>query len=150
MENTATILALNSSLVERDQIYSLADAMPMNPVQYAVTFSLLPTTSSSIQKNGLCPVAIFPIAANPRYKAAAAMVPKRWLGTGYDSIQISGYCDHSKELCAYLLSSHAVQKQGLDDRQNCRKEIEIQQTEGLKPAFGHDVLEGGVFAVSIV
>lgn len=131
-------------------MYSLAVAMAINPVQYAVTLSLLPTASSSNQKKALCPVASLPIAANPRYKAAATMVPNRWLGTGYDSIQINIGYNEDKELCAYLLSSHAVQEQGLDNSQNRREDKEVQQAEGLEPAFGHDILKWGIFAVSVL
>lgn len=59
-----------------------AAARAMKPVQYAVTFSLLPTMVSSSQKKALWPVSFPPIAAYTRYNAADPMLVNRCVGTG--------------------------------------------------------------------
>lgn len=62
--------------------HSHAAARTMKPVQYAVTFSLLPTMVSSSQKKALSPVSFAPIAAYPKYNAADPTLANKWVGTG--------------------------------------------------------------------
>lgn len=61
---------------------SHAAARAIKPMQYAVTFSLLPTIDSSSQKKAFWPVSFAPIAAYPRYNAADPILVNRWVGTG--------------------------------------------------------------------
>lgn len=62
--------------------HSHAAVRAMKPVQYAVTFSLLPTMDSSSQKKALWPVSFLPIVAYTRYNAADPRLVNRWVGTG--------------------------------------------------------------------
>lgn len=62
--------------------HSHAAARTMKPVQYAVTFSLLPTMVSSSQKKAFSPVSFAPIAAYPKYNAADPILANKWVGTG--------------------------------------------------------------------
>lgn len=118
-----------------------AAARAMKPVQYAVTFSLLPTMASSSQKKALWPVSFPPIAAYTRYNAADPMLVNRWVGTGCNKGQ-SFQWDKIREIHAYLRSSHAVQDDRLDHDLESREDIEIEQTECREPALRPDLPEG--------
>ena len=62
--------------------HSHAAARATKPVQYAVTFSLLPTMDSSSQKKASWPVSFAPTVAYARYSAADPILANRWVGTG--------------------------------------------------------------------
>lgn len=47
-----------------------------------------------------------------------------------------------EKTCAYILWAHAVQKQDLDESDEGRGSVDVEQAERLEPAFRHDVLEG--------
>lgn len=118
-----------------------AAAKAMKPVQYAVTFSLLPTMDSSSQKKALWPVSFTPIVAYTRYNAADPMVVNKWVGTGCEKGQ-SFRSNKTKATHVYLRSSHAVQDNGLDHDLESREDVEIEETEYREPALGPDLSEG--------
>lgn len=121
--------------------HSHAAAKAMKPVQYAVTFSLLPTMDSSSQKKALWPVSFAPIVAYTRYNAADPIAVNKWVGTGCDKGQ-SFQSNKTKEIHVYLRSSHAVQNNGFDHDLESREDVEIEQTEYREPALRPGLFEG--------